>query len=38
MALNTTPGTIDADSYVTLAEADAYHAKRGEAAWAAAAG
>ncbi|MBP8812322.1 MAG: hypothetical protein KBE25_00645 [Laribacter sp.] len=37
MALNTTPGTIDADSYVTLAEADAYHAKRGEAAWAAAA-
>jgi len=33
MALITTPGAPDADSYVTLAEADAYHAGLGNTGW-----
>ena len=33
MALTVTPGAADADSYVTLAEADAYAAARGWAGW-----
>jgi hypothetical protein len=33
MALNTTPGDIAADSYATLAEADAYHTARGNGTW-----
>jgi hypothetical protein len=33
MALNTTPGDPAADSYATLAEADAYHLARGVTTW-----
>ena len=35
MTLTTTPGASTADSYASLAEALAYHAARGNAAWAA---
>lgn len=35
MALNTTPGSATADSYATLADALAYHAAIGNAAWSA---
>lgn len=35
MPLETTAGHAAADSYASLAEADAYHAARGNAAWAA---
>ena len=34
MAIDTTPGSPTADSYVSLADADAYWAKRGNEAWA----
>lgn len=33
MALIVTPGAADADSYATLAAADAYHTARGNATW-----
>lgn len=33
MALTTTPGAADANSYASLAEANAYHTARGNAAW-----
>lgn len=36
MAIDTTPGSPTADSYVSVADADAYWAKRGNAAWPAA--
>ncbi|MGE8367004.1 DnaT-like ssDNA-binding protein [Cupriavidus sp.] len=36
MAIDTNPGSQTADSFVSVAEADAYHAKRGNSAWAAA--
>jgi hypothetical protein len=35
MALDTTVGGAEAESYASVAEADAYHAGRGNAAWAA---
>ncbi|AMR77676.1 DnaT-like ssDNA-binding protein [Cupriavidus nantongensis] len=34
MAIDTTTGSPTADSYVSVAEADAYHSKRGNTAWA----
>lgn len=34
MALTTTPGAADANSYASLAEANAYHTARGNAGWA----
>lgn len=37
MALITTPGAANADSYASLADATAYHAANGNASWAAAA-
>lgn len=36
MAIDTIPSSPTADSYVSVAEADAYHAKRGNTAWTAA--
>jgi hypothetical protein len=33
MALDTTVGGADAESYASVAEADAYHAARGNASW-----
>lgn len=36
MALTTTPGSASANSYASVAEADAYHLDRANAAWAAA--
>jgi hypothetical protein len=33
MALTTTPGSATADSYATIAQADAYHTARGNATW-----
>lgn len=34
MALVTTPGAVDANAYASLAFVDAYHAERGNTAWA----
>ena len=38
MALITTPGAVDANSYASVAQADAYHALRGNGTWAGATG